>query len=90
MVVDMNYKPGLVYRPVFAKASKWYHKAADAGDRESMYLDFLMEQVPDQDCPYSHTECEFDNICEKELLPLQNYPQGCGSEMGQTTGLLEF
>lgn len=35
---DMNYRAGLIRKPVFRKASEWYHKAADFGDRESMYL----------------------------------------------------
>lgn len=34
---DMNYLPGVISRPVFAKASKWYHKAVNLGDQESIY-----------------------------------------------------
>lgn len=35
---EMNYRGGMIHKPSFAKASKWYHRAAKCGDRESMYL----------------------------------------------------
>ena len=35
---EMNYRGGMIHKPSFAKAVKWYHKAAECGDRESMYM----------------------------------------------------
>ena len=35
---EMNYRGGLIHKPSFSKATEWYHKAADMGDRESMYM----------------------------------------------------
>lgn len=55
---DMNFRGGLISHPVFAEASKWYHMAADAGDKESMYLagvcDLLCERIKSR--PESRSE----------------------------------
>ncbi len=35
---EMNYRGGMIHKPSFVKAVKWYHKAAECCDRESMYM----------------------------------------------------
>lgn len=35
---EMNYRGGIIHKPSFAKAAEWYHKAAESGERESMYM----------------------------------------------------
>ncbi len=35
---EMNYRGGMIHEPFFLKAAAWYHKAAECGDRESMYM----------------------------------------------------